>query len=336
MSMDSDVIIIGAGLTGLVAARQLEIAGKKVIVLDKEHCVGGRLATHCFQNGIADYGAQFFTARTETFQKQVDLWQAKDLISIWGYSWSDGSIKRTSPDGHPRYIARGGMNQLAQDLAASLCDVRPNVTVSGIYWRNDKWQVVDNDGNTLMSRTLILTPPVPQSLELLHHIPLKDEDKQALKHIHYSPCLCGLFVVDGAVNLPEAGAIQDFNQTMYWTADNQAKGISPIQCVITIHAEERYSRQHYDNPNATILAVMREHLQQYMSASASIKEAHLKKWRYGLPLTTYPYDVLKADGLPLIFAGDAFGGRGRVEGAYLSGLAAANAVVDELNAVGFP
>src|SRR5688572_11022768 len=141
--MDSDVIVIGAGLTGLVAARQLENAGKKVIVLDKEGHVGGRLATHCFQNGMADDGAQFFTTRTETFQKQVDSWQAKDLITIWGYSWSDGSIKRTSPDGHPRYIAKGGMNQLAQDLATSLSDVRHNVTVSGIYWRNGKWEVED-------------------------------------------------------------------------------------------------------------------------------------------------------------------------------------------------
>jgi predicted NAD/FAD-dependent oxidoreductase len=228
------------------------------------------------------------------------------------------------------------MNQLAQHLAASLHDVRHNVTVSHINWLNNRWQVVDNKGLSLTSHALILTPPVPQSLELLHNIPLADSDKQALKRIHYSPCLCGLFVVDGAVNLSESGAIQDFNQTMYWIADNQAKGISPNQCIITIHAEERYSRQHYDDPNGATLAVMCELLQKYMSVGASIKEAHLKKWRYGLPLTTYPHDVLKADGLPLLFAGDAFGGRGRVEGAYLSGLAAANAALDELNIVGFP
>jgi predicted NAD/FAD-dependent oxidoreductase len=324
MGMDSDVKFIGAGLTGLVAARQLEIAGRKVIILDKEHSVGGRLATQRFQNGIADYGAQFFTARTETFQKQVALWQAQGIITIWSYNWSDGSIKRTAADGHPRYIAQGGMNQLAQDLAASLHDVRRNVTVSHIHWLNNSWQVVDNNGLTLTSRSLILTPPVPQSLNLLNDVPLADEDKQALRHIHYAPCLCGLFVVDGAVNLPEPGAVQDFNQTMYWIADNQAKGISPNQCIITVHAEERYSRQHYDNPNEETLNIMREYLQKYMGVGASIKEAHLKKWCYGLPLTTYPHDILKADGLPLLFAGDAFGGRGRVEGAYLSGLAVGN------------
>jgi predicted NAD/FAD-dependent oxidoreductase len=34
---------------------------------------------------------------------------------------------------------------------------------------------------------------------------------------------------------------------------------------------------------------------------------------------------LQAENMPLIFAGDAFGGRGRIEGAYLSGLAAGQA-----------
>jgi predicted NAD/FAD-dependent oxidoreductase len=59
-----------------------------------------------------------------------------------------------------------------------------------------------------------------------------------------------------------------------------------------------------------------------MGESATIKEERLKKWRYSVPLITYPHDILLAQGLPLIFAGDAFGGRGRVEGAYLSELAA--------------
>lgn len=35
--MDADVIIVGAGLAGLVAARELTRAGKKVLVLDQEN-----------------------------------------------------------------------------------------------------------------------------------------------------------------------------------------------------------------------------------------------------------------------------------------------------------
>jgi monoamine oxidase len=42
---EADVIVIGAGLAGLCAARQLEAAGLKVIILEGEKRVGGRLHT---------------------------------------------------------------------------------------------------------------------------------------------------------------------------------------------------------------------------------------------------------------------------------------------------
>lgn len=326
--MDTDVIVIGAGLAGLVAAQEIEAAGKTVIVLDKGTSVGGRLATRRIQNGLADHGAQFFTVRTPEFQKRVDDWMARDLLAIWGYGWSDGSMKRSANDGHPRYIAKSGMNALAKDLAASLKDVRTNVTVNSIHWRGDSWQVMDSNNLSLSSRVLILTAPVPQSLDLLVEVPLKEKDKQALEHIQYAPCIAGLFVIEGEVNLPEPGALQDFNQTVYWIADNQAKGISPNERVITLHVEERYSRQHYDAPDAEILEMLTDSLKKYLGDDATIKESQVKRWRYSLPLTTHPYDVLKAENLPLLFAGDAFGGRARVEGAYLSGLAAGKTIAE--------
>ena len=68
--------------------------------------------------------------------------------------------------------------------------------------------------------------------------------------------------------------------------------------------------------------MFRKELQYHLAKGAKIKEEQLKKWRYSIPLTTHPHDILQATDFPLIFAGDAFGGRGRVEGAYLSGLKA--------------
>lgn len=325
--MDTDVIVIGAGLSGLIAAQQIEAASKKVIVLDKGKSVGGRLATRRIQNGLADHGAQFFTVRTAEFQKHVDEWLEDDLVSIWGYGWSDGSLKRTAGDGHPRYIAKKGMNALAKALATSLKDVQTNTTVESIDWLDGSWRLRDSNGRKLTSRALILTPPVPQSVELLVTVPLEESDKQALDRIQYGPCLAGLFVVDGEVNLPEPGAIQDFSKPIYWIADNRAKGISPNETIITLHAEDRYSRQHYNTPDSELIAMMSESLQQYMGKGASIRDVQIKRWRYSIPLTTHPQDILKAEGFPLIFAGDAFGGRGRVEGAYLSGLAAGKAVI---------
>jgi renalase len=324
-----DVLVVGAGLAGLVAANKVQQGGKTVTVVDKGRSTGGRLATRRIGNGIADHGAQFFTARTDVFQQQIDQWVKDDLVYIWGYGWSDGSLKRTMADGHPRYVAKGGMNRLAKALTEPLASVHLDTRIADVIRSGNIWQITTSEGATFEGRVLIMTPPVPQSLDLVNDVPLSDTEMQELKRIEYAPCLCGLFVVDGTVDLPEPGARQNFDDTVYWMADNKAKGISDER-IITMHVEGRYSRAHYDDPDEQTLAFLQTELQKFLGAGAVIKEAQLKKWRYSLPITTYPRDILQAAGLPLIFAGDAFGGRGRVEGAFMSGAAAGDAALELL------
>lgn len=325
--MDAQVIIVGAGVSGLVAGQQLYRKNIPTILLDKGSSVGGRMATRRVgENGVADHGAQFFTTRTPEFQEQVEQWMTLGLVSVWGHGWSDGSVKRTANDGHPRYINSLGMNTLAQMMAQGL-DVRVNIEVSVVEWNGKNWVVSYGDGAVLTAAHLILTAPVPQSLNLLDkgHVELSDSDRSALEKIEYGPCLCGIYTVNGEVNLPEPGAVQDFTKTVYWIADNKRKGISKER-VITMHAEARFSKQHYDDPETDALKVFDEALAPYLGSGATITERQLKKWRYSIPIITYPHDFLKAEGLPLTFVGDAFGGRGRVEGAYISGLKAGEAL----------
>src|SRR5688572_12863103 len=47
-----DVIVIGAGHNGLVAAAYLAKAGRKVLVLERRGHVGGQLATSAFDDGL--------------------------------------------------------------------------------------------------------------------------------------------------------------------------------------------------------------------------------------------------------------------------------------------
>jgi predicted NAD/FAD-dependent oxidoreductase len=62
------VVIVGAGLSGLVAANELQAAGVEVAVVDKARSPGGRLATRRIGGATLDHGAQFFTVRTPAFQ----------------------------------------------------------------------------------------------------------------------------------------------------------------------------------------------------------------------------------------------------------------------------
>ncbi|NDH45714.1 MAG: FAD-dependent oxidoreductase, partial [Actinobacteria bacterium] len=58
------VVVIGAGLAGLCAARDLVDAGHLVTVLEKSRASGGRCATRRIGNAVFDHGAQFFTVRS--------------------------------------------------------------------------------------------------------------------------------------------------------------------------------------------------------------------------------------------------------------------------------
>lgn len=334
MHSTTDVLVVGAGITGLMAAYTLQKAGLRVLVLDKGRGVGGRLATRRIGPGYADHGAQFFTVRSPEFRKLVKEWLAEERVFVWGHGWSDGSIvpgpkDGHSPhsDGHPRYAMSGGMTSIPKYLATHL-NTDLEVHVSQIMPKDGGWEAVSRDGRKYYCRAVILTPPVPQSLALLAagNTMLHRDDQSSLTRLTYAPCLCGLFWVEGKVHLPEPGALQRPFHPISWIADNQRKGISPDATLITMHGNPIFSQAHFNTPEADVLDLFQASLKNHMAADAVVLQAQLKKWRFSLPTALFPERTLVARDLPpLAFAGDAFK-EPRVEGAVLSGLAAAQAI----------
>ena len=58
LNMETDVIIIGAGLAGLTAAKVLKQAGKSVLVIESSNAVGGRVQTDEVNGFLLDRGFQ--------------------------------------------------------------------------------------------------------------------------------------------------------------------------------------------------------------------------------------------------------------------------------------
>lgn len=128
--MQTDVLIVGAGMSGLMAAGVIQRYGLQVKVLDKGRSVGGRLATRRIGQGQGDHGAQFFTVRTPEFQRWIDDWLDDGLIFRWSIGWSSGEYEHVPVDGYPRYAVYGGMNALAKHLAKEI-DTQANVNITG-------------------------------------------------------------------------------------------------------------------------------------------------------------------------------------------------------------
>ena len=57
---DADVVVVGAGIAGLIAARDLVAAGKEVVVLEARDRVGGRVLNHQLSDGTTvELGGQW-------------------------------------------------------------------------------------------------------------------------------------------------------------------------------------------------------------------------------------------------------------------------------------
>lgn len=334
MSIFADAIVIGAGIAGLTAARILTEAGIDVLVIDRGRTVGGRVATRRIGAELIDHGAQFFTVQDDAFRSHVDEWIEEGLVFEWSKGFNQSSLHEPEARQMPHYAVRGGMNTLARHIAAPLNQIQVGTEIITITEDDGYWILQDKRGQIYNCKSLIVAIPAPLALDLLDagSTRLDDDDYDALARITYSECFCGLFWVDGRVTLPDPGAVYRRNANIIWIVDNRQKGIATEQTLITVQASQQYSRQMWNAPDERLLNALKLELATYMDSNATIREAQLKRWRYARPLISHTERCLYAKShLPLLFTGDGFG-EGRIEGAYLSGIAAGQrALMDFVN-----
>ena len=315
------VIVVGAGLSGLTATRELSSRGVDVIVFDKGRGLGGRMATRRIDTpagtAVFDHGAQFFTARSDAFREMVAQWVHDDVVYEWCRGFGD-------TDGHPRYAARGGMAALTKHLARGL-DVRTSTLVFGVTQADHGWIVTLDDGSTHAADGVILTCPIPQSYSLIANTSI--ELPSDLLMTDYERTLGVLAVLDRASAVPEPGGLQNPDGVFSWVGDNQRKGVSSIPA-LTLHANPTWSLEHWDDSHDDAHAVLLAAARDYIG-DAQVIDSQFKRWRFATPMKVWPDAHWSDESGTVVLAGDAFAGP-KVEGAVTSGLSAAHALTNPI------
>lgn len=307
--------IVGAGLSGLMAANELQRHGHTVTVFDKGRGVGGRLATRRIDDATLDHGAQFFTVRSEEFATHVNEWISAGVVHEWCKGFQ-------SDDGHPRYVGSKGMSGIAKHLATSL-DVRVNHLVFGLEIVDNGYVVITDDGARHECDAVVLTAPIPQSFSLLFGAGI--EMPTDMRSIDYDRTLGLLAVVDSANHsVPSPGGLQNPDEVFSFIGNNTAKGISQAEA-LTFHANPTWSLAHFDDETSQIEALLTEAAQPWLG-DARVISSQVKKWRFATPQSAWPEPCWQTAQHRIVLAGDAFAGP-KMEGAALSGLAAASALV---------
>ena len=308
------VVVVGAGIAGLMAAQTLVENGHDVIVVDKGRSPGGRLATRRIDDATLDHGAQFFTVRDPLFKSHVEKWIASGVVTEWCRGFDSATQNN---DGFPRYRGVRGMTDIAKHLANGL-DVRCNTLAFSIApGTTSKWQLNIDDGSALNADALIVTCPLPQTYALLVTADIELPD--SMMRTEYDRTICLLAVLNQSSAVVSPGGLQNPDDTFSFVADNAIKGISSA-VALTLHANPQFSLEHWDAPPQDVHDLLLKQAKPWIG-DATVVTSQVKKWRLATPLTIWP-DRYWANEM-IVLAGDAFGGP-KIEGAALSGLSAAN------------
>jgi len=273
------------------------------------------MATRRVGDAAFDHGAQFITARESSFLKWLNTLEEKNVVARW-FEGNSGE------DSHPRWRGVPGMNGIAKHLGSGL-DIRLNTKVESLEKQGYFWQVkLQSTKNHLTATTLLLTPPVPQSLELLASFlsTFPEKTKTFLRKFTYERCLAILARLHEPTHLAPPGCIRKPTANISWVADNQLKGVSKAPAV-TIHATAEFSLRHWHENRDFTAKLLFQELKEHLHLK--IEDYQVHGWKYSKPQYIHEQrSFMLLDEPPLVLAGDAFGGP-RVEGAALSGWDAA-------------
>lgn len=327
------IAVIGAGISGLTCARQLQAQGHSVTVYEKNSEVSGRMSTRQTEFGGFDLGAQYLTAGSAGFRKQLAGWKKAGLIIDWNPDLVqlNQGVHKPAGRSQKRFIPIPGMSGLCTHLAQGL-DVRCEQVVRRIEPLGKQWLLSVGSNSVAIDASagpfdaVLLATPADQAVPLLAVAPALA--KQAAK-AKMAPCWTLMLSFPLPLALGYDGAWVSGSRLSWINRDN-AKPEHRDGERWVVHASSDWSIRHLEDDEERIKEKLLKAFHEATGSQVQPVHASAHRWRYAQALTPLTEDCMWRPRLRIGACGDWFTagleGSGRVENAYLSGLALAAAV----------
>ena len=330
--VETETLIVGAGVAGLSCARALHEAGRPVVLLEKSRGVGGRCATRRVDGQPVDHGPAFIHGSDPAFLDSLDRLGADALIEGWpSRVRGEGRpcLPRAFQPGERCVALRPGLSAFPKSLAAGL-EIRLNSRVNELRPTDGGWEASDDSGATHRASELVLTLPVQQTLPFLEGLRGLSRDLDGivalLATMSSLPCLTVLagYEIDGA-DLDWEMLYPERSGLLHLVSHDSSKRDAPARTVLVYQGLPGWSRKNLDAQpqrwTADILDEARTLLGDW-AAGPLWTQSH--RWRYARAGTgselTRPLLVALPGGARLGIAGEVCGPGGGVQAAWSSGV----------------
>ena len=309
------VAVIGAGVSGLTAARHLADHGIHVKVFEKARGPGGRISSRRQDGYIFDHGAPFFTAASPSFAAAVEGWQQSGWIHPWPVLWSGSNPMETGWVGVPR------MSALARCLSRDL-EAMYGVRVAAPRWRHNVWLLKDDNGESLGEYDgVMVCTPAPQAEALLA------SDAPALAAIaaeaSYKPCWVAMAGFEEPLAFAN-DALRFVDSPLEMATYNGGKPGREGDFGWVIHASTEWTLEHLDTPAYEVARELVRLFSESLDISLpKINSLNAHRWLYSQVDKSIDEDHLYLPERRIAVCGDWCGNGPGLEVAVASGRSAA-------------
>lgn len=324
------IAVIGTGFAAATLASRLNKAGfgSDLTFFDKSRGIGGRMATRYTDTHQFDHGAQFFNARSPSFQAFLEEFIEAGDVAEWKpnvttLSTGDKPYKRLWYE--PHYVAAPRMNGLCKKILSSH-ENHADTEIRKIERRGDSnWLVTTDQARFGPFDWVVSTAPAPQSSRLF-----ASASDPGFDDVTFDPCIALMVALETAPSF-DAAVVKD--SVIEWIAFTDTKPARDSAPSLVAHATPAFSQRHLEKEPASLIPELVERVSSLTGINAStMTEASAHRWRFARARTPLNRPFWIDADQKLAACGDWCLGN-TVEHAYTSASELARAMIQRLNVV---